>query len=90
MIAKGKEKDFEKALLGYVEMVYAVALSLTHNPGAAQRLARTTVVQVWEARGTMARGVPLNMCILALLRAAFLAECQRTHLVETDQARVTA
>ncbi|MFA5022083.1 MAG: sigma factor [Patescibacteria group bacterium] len=45
----GAKTDFENAVVGYVEMLYGVALRLTKDKAAAMKLAEETLLQAAAA-----------------------------------------
>jgi len=66
--------EFEQRLLVYAELVYAVALRLTHNSDDAKSLAQQTLERAWWARTDLERQPNLKPWLLETLRNLFIRE----------------
>lgn len=76
MSEKRRIGDFEQRLLDHVEMLYGVALKLTHNPWDAERITRVTMLQAWHWRNERNDKRSLKAELLKLLRHTFVGHCQ--------------
>jgi len=85
--------DFEERLLDYVEMLYGVALKLTHNPWDAELVTRITMLKAWRWRNERDDKRSLKAELLKLLRQTFINQCPVTGLrgaLRTSQMRSSA
>lgn len=73
---KNRVDHFEERLLEYVEMLYGVALKLTHNPRDAERVTRIAMLQVWRRQDKVGDVPSLKAELLKTLRHAFIDHCQ--------------
>jgi len=67
-----KQGDFERTLLSHVELCYAVAFSLTHNPQRAAALARETLSWAWQREGGADDSDAIKMMLLRDMRKRYL------------------
>jgi len=72
MSDKPHRDDFEQRLLDHVELLYVVALKLTHNPWDAERITHSTMLQAWCGRNEWEGGPGLKADLLRLLRHTFV------------------
>lgn len=68
--------DFEQRLLDHVELLYVVALKLTHNPLDAERITRSTMLKAWCRRNELEGKPGLKADLLGLLRHTFVNQRQ--------------
>jgi hypothetical protein len=77
--------DFEQRLLDHVEMLYGVALKLTHNPCDAERITRRTMLCAWHARKPGDGRRQLKAELLKLLRRTFLSQSRSIGLRDAPE-----
>lgn len=65
---------FDHILLSYVEMCYAVALALTHDPDDARDLARKVLLREWHLRDRADAAKDMKSHLLIALRQKYLED----------------
>ena len=71
-IAAEQQDAFEQALLASAEVLFGVALALTHNTQDARRLTRTTPLRAWHLREKAGADVSTKWTLLSILRNTFV------------------
>lgn len=68
---------FETLLLSYVDMCYAVALALTHNPNDAHTLTRDVLEWAWNRLDRKDAEKNIKMKLLMMMRWKFIEDYRR-------------
>jgi DNA-directed RNA polymerase specialized sigma24 family protein len=76
-IAAEQQDAFEQALLASAEVLYGVALTLTHNTQDARRLTRTTLLRAWQLREKAKANVSTKWMLLNMLRNTYVKGLER-------------
>lgn len=71
MSGEMRAKDFERELLGHVEMLYGVALKLTQDPCDAETITRSALQEAWKEQANLNGHGALKAELLKLLRRTF-------------------
>ncbi len=72
-----QEETFETRLLSYVEVCYAVALALTHNPDDARNLTREVLEWAWNLPDHEDAGRNIKTKLLMMTRKKFIEDYRR-------------
>ena len=72
-----RSPEFEALVLEHMDMMYAVALRLTHNTADAQDLTQNTVVKALRFHDKFERGTYIKAWLLTILRNTFINEYRR-------------
>jgi RNA polymerase sigma-70 factor (ECF subfamily) len=72
-----RSPEFEALVLEHMDMMYAVALRLTHNAADAQDLTQNTVVKALRFHEKFERGTYIKAWLLTILRNTFINEYRR-------------
>ncbi len=69
--------EFENLVLEHLDMLYAVALRLTHNAADAEDLTQNTVVKALRFHDKFKEGTYIKAWLLTILRNTFINEYRR-------------
>lgn len=72
-----RSPEYEKLVLEHVDMLYAVALSLTRNPTEAEDLTQNTLVKALRFHDKFREGTYIKAWLLTILRNTFINEYRR-------------
>ncbi len=72
-----RSPEFEQLVLDHMDMMYAVALRLTHNAAEAQDLTQNTVVKALRFHEKFEKGTYIKAWLLTILRNTFINEYRR-------------
>ena len=72
-----RSAEYEKLVLEHVDMLYAVALSLTRNPTDAEDLTQNTLVKALRFHEKFREGTYIKAWLLTILRNTFINEYRR-------------
>lgn len=72
-----RSPEFEALVLEHMDMMYAVALRLTHNAADAQDLTQNTVVKALRFHEKFEQGTYIKAWLLTILRNTFINEYRR-------------
>jgi len=72
-----RSADFENLVLEHLDMLYAVALRLTHNPADAEDLTQNTLVKALRFHDKFKEGTYIKAWLLTILRNTFINEYRR-------------
>lgn len=67
-------RDFERRMLGYLDLLCRVAFKLTDDQYDAQLLAHDTVLKAWRCRRALQENSSLKPWLLRTLRHTFLSD----------------
>src|SRR3954454_14677927 len=76
--------DLREAMLAALPNLRAFAVSLTHNPDAADDLVQDTILRAWKNIGRFEVGTNLNAWLFTILRNAFLSRYRKTRCEVED------
>lgn len=95
-VRPARNPEFDELLLKHANMLYAVALKLTHNPVDAQDLVHDTIIKALRFHDKFQKGSYIKGWLLTILRNTFInnyrAKARRPAMVElsgTELARET-
>lgn len=72
-----RSAEYEQLVLEHVDMLYAVALSLTRNPVDAEDLTQNTLVKALRFHEKFREGTYIKAWLLTILRNTFINEYRR-------------
>jgi len=72
-----RSAEYEALVLEHLDMLYAVALSLTRNPTEAEDLAQNTLVKALRFHDKFREGTYIKAWLLTILRNTFINEYRR-------------
>lgn len=72
-----RSAEYESLVLEHVDMLYAVALSLTRNPTEAEDLMQNTLVKALRFHDKFREGTYIKAWLLTILRNTFINEYRR-------------
>lgn len=72
-----RSAEYEQLVLEHVDMLYAVALSLTRNPTDAEDLTQNTLVKALRFHEKFREGTYIKAWLLTILRNTFINEYRR-------------
>ena len=75
--AVARSAEYEALVLEHLDMLYAVALSLTRNPTEAEDLAQNTLVKALRFHDKFREGTYIKAWLLTILRNTFINEYRR-------------
>ena len=72
-----RSSEFEREVVDHMNMLYAIALRLTHDPSEAQDLTQNTVVKALRFHAGFKEGTYIKAWLLTILRNTFINEYRR-------------
>lgn len=73
----GRSADFDNLVLEHLDMLYAVAMSLTRNVADAQDLTQNTILKALRFHEKFEKGTYMKAWLLTILRNTFINEYRR-------------
>lgn len=85
---KKQTEAFETVLLSHVDMCYAVALALTHDPDDARNLTREVLEWAWNLLNRADPDRTIKTQLLIMMHTKFIEGYQRTQQSQVKHTRI--